>query len=141
MMTSDISTSITTRVSTPVGSSAARSTSSAMGSDERQVIAEQSGQVVPSVSQSEQVSESRTAAEEFELEKAVSNISDYVQNLERSLSFSVDEISGKTVITVTDPENDEVLRQIPSEELLEVARHYAELEASEGKGVLIEEQV
>ena len=141
MMTSDISTSISTRVNTPVGPNTASATSSATEIDERQVIAEQSGQVVPSVSQSEESGESRVESTEFELEEAVSNISDYVQNLERSLSFTVDEVSGKTVITVSDPENDEVLRQIPSEELLQVARHYAELEASEGKGVLIEEQV
>ena len=140
-MTSEITTSISTRVNTPVGPNTASATSSATEIDERQVIAEQSGQVVPSVSQSEESGESRAESTEFELEEAVSNISDYVQNLERSLSFSVDEISGKTVITVSDPENDEVIRQIPSEELLQVARHYAELEASEGKGVLIEEQV
>jgi flagellar protein FlaG len=112
---------------------------------ERQVIAEQAGQAVPFVSQSEETQQTRSGSQsdsnEYDLKEAVSNLNDYVQNLERNLSFSVDEVSGKTVITVTDPENDEVIRQIPSEDLLAVARHYAELRESEGKGVLIEEQV
>ena len=141
MMTSDITTSISTRVNTPVGPNTSSGSSSVAETGKRQVIAEQSGQVVPSVSQSEENGETRTESTEFDVKEAVSNLSDYVQNLERSLSFTVDDVSGKTVITVSDPENDEVIRQIPSEELLQVARHYAELEASEGKGVLIEEQV
>lgn len=139
-MTSDNTTSISTRVTNPVGPNTSN-VSSSVADDERQIIAEQSGQVVPSVTQPEESGESRTESTEFDLEEAVSNLSDYTQNLERSLSFTVDDVSGKTVITVSDPENDEVIRQIPSEEFLQVARHYAELEASEGKGVLIEEQV
>ena len=56
------------------------------------------------------------------LESAVKNINDYVQNLQRSLQFTVDEISGKDVVTVLDKETDEIIRQYPSEEVLEIAR-------------------
>ena len=138
-MTSDILISISTQVTTPVAPRLSSGTSSV--SDNRQVIAGQTGQDVPPVAQSGDSNESGSQSTEFDIKGAVSNLTDYVQNLERSLSFTVDEISGKTVITVTDPVNDEVIRQIPSEELLAVAQHYAELEAKEGKGVLIEEQV
>jgi flagellar protein FlaG len=41
---------------------------------------------------------------------------------ERSLSFRVDEASGRTVITVLDATTQEVVRQIPSEEVLALAR-------------------
>ena len=41
---------------------------------------------------------------------------------ERSLRFRVDEASGRTVITVLDATTHEVVRQIPSEELLALAR-------------------
>ena len=60
------------------------------------------------------------------LETAVSNINDYVQNLQRSLQFTVDEVSGKDIVTVVDKETDEVIRQYPSEEVLEIARRLNE---------------
>lgn len=60
------------------------------------------------------------------LESAVSNINDYVQNLQRSLQFTVDEISGKDIVTVLDKETDEIIRQYPSEEVLEIARRLSE---------------
>ena len=41
---------------------------------------------------------------------------------QRSLRFQVDEISGRTVITVLDSETKEVVRQIPPPEWLEVVR-------------------
>lgn len=39
----------------------------------------------------------------------------------RSLSFSVDEASGKTVVRVVDPTDGQIVRQIPSEEALAIA--------------------
>ena len=140
-MASDISTSISTQVSViPVTPKPTAILPSANIADDRQTIAERPGQVVPPVAQTEEKSQSINS-EEYELKEAVSNLNDYVQNLERDLSFTIDEISGKTVITVTDPESDEVIRQIPSEDLLAIAQHFSELQESEGKGVLIEEQV
>jgi len=59
------------------------------------------------------------------LQGAVSQINDYVQNLQRNLQFRVDESTGKDVVTVIDSTSDEVIRQIPSEEALELARRLA----------------
>jgi flagellar protein FlaG len=56
----------------------------------------------------------------------VSDINNYVQNLQRSLLFTVDEESGKDVVTVLDTETEEVIRQYPSEEVLVIARRLAE---------------
>jgi uncharacterized FlaG/YvyC family protein len=56
------------------------------------------------------------------LHVAVSQINDHVQNLQRNLQFTVDDITGKNIVTVVDSETDKVIRQIPSEEVLEVAR-------------------
>ena len=39
-----------------------------------------------------------------------------------SLAFSIDQSSGKAVVTVTDSETGEVLRQIPSEEMLSLSQ-------------------
>jgi flagellar protein FlaG len=58
-----------------------------------------------------------------ELERAVESLNESVQSHRRSLRFSVDEDSGRTVIRVVDPSTDEVIRQIPPEEVLDVARH------------------
>lgn len=60
------------------------------------------------------------------LQGAVSQINDYVQNLQRSLLFTVDEASGKDVVTVLDRETEEVIRQYPSDEILAIARRLAE---------------
>lgn len=73
------------------------------------------------------------------LQGAVSQINDYVQNLQRNLQFTVDEATGKDVVTVIDSESKEVIRQIPSEEALELARRLA---ANKEEGVqLISTQV
>ena len=58
-----------------------------------------------------------------EVEFVVSEISDFVQNFQRDLQFSVDTESGRTVIKVVDSKTDEVIRQIPSEETLRMARN------------------
>jgi flagellar protein FlaG len=39
-----------------------------------------------------------------------------------TIEFRVDESSGRTVVQVLDPATEEVLRQIPSEEMLAIAR-------------------
>lgn len=56
------------------------------------------------------------------LHVAVSQINDHVQSLQRNLQFTVDDITGKDIVTVVDTETEQVIRQIPSEEVLEVAR-------------------
>ena len=73
--------------------------------------------------------------ESADLEKTVSELNDYVQNMKRSLQFSVDEDTGRTVIKVIDPESKEVIRQIPREEILTIARMLRE----ETRGALLEE--
>ena len=56
-----------------------------------------------------------------ELQAAVADIAKNVRNVQRSLQFSVDQSSGRTVITVVDKAADEVIRQIPPEEILAIA--------------------
>ena len=70
------------------------------------------------------------------LQNALNNLSSHVQNLHRSLLFSVDQDSGDTVVRIMDSDTKEVIRQIPSEELLAIAHR---LKSS--RGVLLTEQV
>lgn len=58
-----------------------------------------------------------------EIEQTVSEVSDFVQNIQRNLLFSVDDDSGETIIKVTDMETDDVIRQIPSEEVLQLQQY------------------
>ena len=64
-----------------------------------------------------------------ELKQAVQAINSYVQSLRRDLQFTVDEVTDRTIIRVIDSETQEVIRQIPSEEVLALARS---LERSQG---------
>jgi len=61
------------------------------------------------------------------LADAVSELNDYVQKIQRDLEFSIDHDSGRTVIKVVDSKNNEVIRQIPSEEALSLAHRLDEL--------------
>lgn len=73
------------------------------------------------------------------LENVVSQLKAYVQNSQRDLNFSVDEATGRVVVKVINSTTDEVIRQIPSEEMLAISRHLLEsLETDEPKGFLIE---
>lgn len=55
------------------------------------------------------------------VEQAVSSIQQFVQNIQRDLNFSLDDSSGNVVVKVTDGTSGEVIRQIPSEEALQLA--------------------
>ena len=61
-----------------------------------------------------------------EVTRAVDSIKQLSQQMDRNLQFHVDEGTGKTVVTVLDRETEEVIRQIPSEELLSVAQRLKE---------------
>jgi flagellar protein FlaG len=56
------------------------------------------------------------------IERAVAKLNDYVQNAERKLEFQVDEESGHTIVRVYDKHSEELIRQIPEEEALELAQ-------------------
>ena len=73
------------------------------------------------------------------LEKVVSQLNDYVQNTQRDVDFSVDDSTGRVVVRVIDAESEQVIRQIPSDEMLAISRHLLEsLETEQPKGFLIE---
>lgn len=72
------------------------------------------------------------------LDQAVRHVSGYVQNITRELNFSIDEESGRTVVTVIDEVTGDVIRQIPTEDMLEMARNLAEIKQRTVKGLLFE---
>lgn len=78
-----------------------------------------SGQAVPPVSATAPVAD---------VKEAVSRLNQYVQTLRRDLEFRVDDSTQQVVVTVVDPQTREVIRQIPSEEVLAVARNLEQVQ-------------
>lgn len=68
-------------------------------------------------------------AADVKLKEVVAQMNDFIQREQRDLSFSVDEASGSTVIRVLDRESGDVIRQIPEEVFLRLAREAKEREA------------
>ncbi|MFD2643348.1 flagellar protein FlaG [Pseudomonas japonica] len=64
-------------------------------------------------------SEERPASD---LQSAVKALQDYVQSLQRNLEFSMDDSTGTVVVKVVARDSGEVIRQIPSETALELAK-------------------
>ena len=62
-----------------------------------------------------------------EVKAAVEQMKDFAQVMSRQLQFDVDDDSGRTVIRVLDKDSGHVIRQIPSEEVLALAKHMKEL--------------
>jgi len=53
-----------------------------------------------------------------EVTDTVNEMNSFLQSMNRNLSFSIDEQLGQSVIIVKDSESEEIIRQIPSEELV-----------------------
>ena len=99
--------------------------------DQRQAVAD-SGKVLPAIPESDKHAEERRK----ELNNAIRHVSGYVQNITRELNFSIDEQLGRTVVTVVDENTGDVIRQIPSEDMLELAKNLAEIKERTTKGLL-----
>ncbi|MCQ4269830.1 MULTISPECIES: flagellar protein FlaG [Pseudomonas] len=56
-----------------------------------------------------------------ELDSAVASMQNYAQSIKRNLDFHLDDSSGRVVVQVVASDSGEVIRQIPSEEALELA--------------------
>ena len=57
-----------------------------------------------------------------QLADAVAQLNDYIQTVQRDLEFTLDESSGRSVISVVSRESSEVIRQIPAEITLTLAQ-------------------
>ncbi|XOV81510.1 MAG: flagellar protein FlaG [bacterium] len=57
------------------------------------------------------------------VEKAVEQLNEYAQSFQRDLTFSMDEDLGRTIVRVVDRTTQEVIRQIPNETALRLARN------------------
>lgn len=56
------------------------------------------------------------------VDEAVKRLSDFVSLVHSEISFSTDEVSGVQVVKVIDSQSEQVIRQIPSEEAIQLAQ-------------------
>lgn len=80
-----------------------------------------------------------------ELQQALDTINELMQSTQRTLKFSVDDILNRVVVTVIDQATDEVVRQIPAEDVLDAARNLADMIAQDKdvtiQGLIFSEKV
>jgi flagellar protein FlaG len=70
-----------------------------------------------------------------EVKEAVEEVQTFIDKMAQGLQFSVDEDTGKTVVKLIDRNTDTVLRQIPTEEMLQIAKALDKI-----SGLLIEQK-
>jgi flagellar protein FlaG len=110
------STSVTVaqaRTSAPSTAAAAAAVAVRQATAERGKDVAQTGQDLPV---------EREAPPPPDITAAVRRLNELMAERQRNLAFHVDDASGRTVITVLDATTSEVVRQIPSEEVLALAR-------------------
>jgi flagellar protein FlaG len=71
-----------------------------------------------------------------QLDQAMQQMQNALPPVARNLQFSIDEETGRTVVKVIDPSTKEVIRQMPSEELLSIAKALDSM-----RGLLIKQDV
>ena len=91
----------------------------AQSSSDASVVSRAAKAVAPPVQQS---APPEQPASREQLEVAVSSVREYIQPFNSDLQFSVNSDTNQVVVTVIDSETKEVIRQIPSEEMIAIAK-------------------
>ena len=89
-------------------------------------VAQQAAKMAPEIANPKDVA--KQSAESIEqtvekLQKATAQLNELMKNGQRSLNFSVDDVSNKVIVKVVDRSTSELVRQIPTKEALELAEH------------------
>ncbi|WP_232538589.1 flagellar protein FlaG [Chromobacterium phragmitis] len=112
----------------------------APASDQGQPVLADTTQAVAAVGQSQQQqaaagSEQKQQSLTKQLEDSVKQLNNTASLYNSSLLFSVDKDTGSTVVKVVDKDNNKVIRQIPSEEALRIAKAIGDF-----KGLLLKDK-
>lgn len=75
-----------------------------------------------SIAKAQEVAAPGKEPERADLEKAVTDIREFVQAAQRKLDFSIDDSTHRVVVKVIATDSGEVIRQIPSETALKLAQ-------------------
>jgi flagellar protein FlaG len=77
----------------------------------------------------------KAEAQQAELQAALERLNRHMRENARAIEFSIDDVTDRTIITVRQKDTGEVIRQIPSDGLLEFA-HQVEEQLQDTKGLL-----
>lgn len=127
----DITAPVITRESDSARSSSSNSSSvdnSITGTEEpNQLLAQQEQLRSEALKQDEKAQKEAEAKREEALEEKVTDLNSNIQGIQRNLAFSIDKDLGEIIVNVTDKKTDEIIRQIPSEEFLDLARNLQDM--------------
>lgn len=91
--------------------------------------------VQPNSPVAEQKQVTKPAVNQVQLQNAVTAANEFVKPINSAVEFSVDKDSGELVVKVMDITTKEVIRQIPTEEMLDIAKALDKLQ-----GLLIKQK-
>lgn len=82
--------------------------------------------------------EPKREAKDINLDEMAKELNKVTQSLGSELSFSVDSELNQVIVTVTDLDTKEVIRQIPSEEMIALAKRLREMESGgDARGLVV----
>lgn len=87
-------------------------------------------QAIDKVNASNEAAEQQQAEEKPDKEQLMemaAELEKFMNANQRSLSFHVDDVTGRDVVTIKDMVTDETIRQLPSEEVLDLAARLSDL--------------
>lgn len=87
--------------------------------------------------------DNKSVENESEVKSQIEELEQFNQSIDRTLEFKVDEELGVTIVRVIDRETDELIRQFPPEELINLSRRLKELTEQDtgSSGILLQEKV
>ncbi|MBS1198574.1 MAG: flagellar protein [Proteobacteria bacterium] len=79
--------------------------------------------------------QAKTPASLQDIEKATDQVKKFVSPVNNDIQFSIDDETGITVVKVVDKSTNEIIRQIPGDEILQIAKALDRLQ-----GLLVKQQ-
>lgn len=118
------------------GQTVTQNTTLAASQEARQALTTQGAQSGSQPLTTQAVSQAqKSEATRSELEEATKAVNEFVSPINSAIQFALDEDSGATVIKVIDIATKDVIRQIPSEEMLSIAKAIDKV-----KGLLVQQK-
>ncbi len=120
----------------PLNNSPLPSTSAqSLVADARQARAVQNSGTTPVQTAQAVEQAQKTEPTRQQVEEAAKTVNEFLKPINNSINFSLDEDTGITVVKVIDTATKEVIRQIPSEEMLVIAKAIDQM-----KGLLVKQK-
>jgi flagellar protein FlaG len=110
---------------------------SSPSSSEAGVVSQESKAVASAqeITPSEQSAQSSQPVTEKQLKTAINSVQEYIKPYNSSLEFSINDDINQVVVKVVDSSTKEVIRQIPSEEMIAIAKALDSI-----KGLFVKQQ-